>query len=82
MSPRKEGDQVILEKHVTGQMKHIWRTVIIKWFFPSGSDGKESAYSTGDPGSTPESGTSPGMFLEKEIATHTSIPWTEEPCRL
>ena len=28
--------------------------------FPSGSDGKESAYNTGDPGSIPGSGRSPG----------------------
>ena len=44
--------------------------------FPGGSDGKESAYSAGDPGSIPE--------LEKAMATHSSIlawriPWTEEP---
>ena len=51
--------------------------------FPSGSDGKESACNTGDPGSTPGSGGS----LEKEMGTHSSIlawkiPWTEEPGRL
>ena len=28
--------------------------------FPGGSDGKESAYNAGDPGSMPESGRSPG----------------------
>ena len=28
--------------------------------FPGGSDGKESAYSVGDPGSVPGSGRSPG----------------------
>ena len=28
--------------------------------FPGGSDGKASAYSTGNPGSIPESGISPG----------------------
>ena len=47
---------------------------------PGGSDSKESACSAGDPGSTPESGRSPG---ERNI-THSSIlawriPWTEEP---
>ena len=30
------------------------------WGFPSGSDGKESACSAGDPGSTPGLGRSPG----------------------
>ena len=30
------------------------------WVFPGGSDGKESAYSVGDPGSIPGSGRSPG----------------------
>ena len=30
------------------------------WGFPGGSDGKESACNTGDPGSIPGSGSSPG----------------------
>ena len=30
------------------------------WGFPGGSDGKESAFNAGDPGSTPGSGRSPG----------------------
>ena len=51
--------------------------------FPGGSDGKASACNTGDPGSIPESGRSPG----EKMATYSSIlawkiPWTEEPCRL
>ena len=46
--------------------------------FPSGSDGKESACNSGDPGSISGSGRSPG-----EMATHSSIlaqriHWTEE----
>ena len=48
--------------------------------FPGGSDGKESACSTGDLGLIP------GWEdpLEKGMATHSSIltwriPWTEEP---
>ena len=55
-------------------------------FFPGGSDGKPSAYSAyhvGDPGSIP------GWedFLEKEMATHSSIlawkiPRILEPGRL
>ena len=45
-----------------------------------GSDGKESACSAGDPGSTPGSENP----LEEEMATQSSIPawripWTEEP---
>ena len=39
----------------------------MKW--PGGSDGKESACNSGDPGSIPESGRS----LEKEMTTHSSI---------
>jgi len=37
--------------------------------FPGGSDGKEPAFSAGDPGLIPGSGRSP----EKRKATHTSI---------
>ena len=55
-------------------------------FFPGGSDGKASAYNAyhvGDLGSIPGS----GRFLEREMATHSSIlawkiPWTEDPGRL
>ena len=48
--------------------------------FPDSSDGKESAWNTGDKGSIPGSRTS----TEKEMATHSSIlawevPWMEEP---
>ena len=55
-------------------------TVTILRGFPDGSDGKASACNVGDPGSIPGSGRS----LEKEMATHSSIPawrilWTEEP---
>jgi len=44
--------------------------------FPGGSDGKASAYSSGDLGSIPESGRSPG----EEVVTLSStlawkIPW-------
>ena len=49
--------------------------------FPGGSDGKESACSTGDPGSISGLGI---FLLEKGMVTHSSllawrIPWTEEP---
>ena len=48
--------------------------------FPGGSEGKESACNTGDPGSIPGREDP----LEKEMATHFSIlawriPWIEEP---
>ena len=46
--------------------------------FPGGSDGKASAYNAGDPGST----LSREDPLEKEMATHWKIRWTEEHGRL
>ena len=50
------------------------------FYFPGGSDGKESTCNTGDPRSI-AGGEDP---LEKGMATHSSIlagriPWTEEP---
>ena len=50
--------------------------------FPGGADGKESACNTGDPGSIPGSGKSPGE--KKRMATNSGILawgilWTEEP---
>ena len=56
---------------------------LIRFDFPGGSDGKESAYNAGDPGSIPGSRRS----WEKAMATHSvilawEIPWTEEPGRL
>ena len=51
--------------------------------FTAGSDGKESAYSAGGPGSIPGRGDP----LKKGMATHSRIlawriPWTEEPVGL
>ena len=51
--------------------------------FSGGSDGKASAYNSGDPGSNPGG----DDLLEKEMATHSNIfswkiPWMEEPGRL
>ena len=51
--------------------------------FSGGSDTKESACNAGDLGSIPRL----GRFLEKRMATHSSIlawriPWAEEACRL
>ena len=41
--------------------------------FPSGSDGKESAYNAGDPDSTPGLGRSPGEGNGNPLL---EIPWT------
>ena len=51
--------------------------------FPGGSDGKQSAWSVGDPGLIPGQ----KDLLEEEMAIHSSllawkIPWMEEPGRL
>ena len=43
--------------------------------FPGGSDGKESACNAGDQGSISRLEDP----LEKGMATHSRIPWTEEP---
>ena len=42
---------------------------MLLWFFPGGSDGKESACNAGDPSLIPGSGRPTG----KGIATHSSI---------
>ena len=48
--------------------------------FPGGSDGKESAYNVGDPGSIPGSGRSPGEGNGNRLQYSCwRIPWTEEP---
>ena len=41
-------------------MKNIFQGRSLPMGFPGGSDGKESAYKAGDPGSIPGSGRSPG----------------------
>ena len=47
------------------------------------SDGKESAYSVGDPGSIPGLGRSPGAGNGNPPQYFAwRIPWTEEPGRL
>ena len=53
--------------------------LVVFWDFSGGTDGKESAFNAGDPGSIP------GWKypLEKGMATHPSIlawriPWTEK----
>ena len=51
------------------------------WFFPGGSDGKQSACNAGDPRLIPGWGISPGG---EGMATPSSIlawktPWTEDP---
>ena len=68
---------------VITMMATIYQALNIFICFPSGSEGKVSAYNAGDSGSLPGQGRS----LEKEMATHSStlawkIPWTEKPGRL
>ena len=48
--------------------------------FPGGSDGKESACNTGDPGSIPGLGRSTGDRMTTHCSIlHWRISWTEEP---
>ena len=48
--------------------------------FPGGSDGKESACNSGDPGSVPESGRFPGEGHGNPLQySCLENPWTEEP---
>ena len=61
---------------------NIFISLVVEYYkgFPSGSDGKESACSTGDPGLI----LGPEDPLEEEMATHFRIlawriPWAEEP---
>ena len=55
---------------------------IIYQGFPGSSDGKESAFNTGDSGSVPGSGRSPGEGHGNPLQYYCQenpIPWTEEP---
>ena len=45
--------------------------------FPGGSDGKQSAYNAGDPGSVPGSGRSPGGGNGNHSILAWKIPRTE-----
>ena len=48
--------------------------------FPGGSDGKESAWNAGNPGSIPGSRRSPGEGNDNPPSNLAwEIPWTEEP---
>ena len=47
------------------------------WGFPGGSDGKESAWNAGEPGSIPGSGRSPDPGRSRRNLAW-KIPWTEE----
>ena len=47
--------------------------------FAGGSDGKESLCNTGDPGSVPGSGRSPGEGNTHSSVLARRIPWTEDP---
>ena len=75
---RKTDDPDFLKTDKISHIKIDWNFISV--YFPYGSDGKVSAYNSGDPGSIPGSGRSPG----EGMATHSSIlawkiPWTEEP---
>ena len=84
-APSMESDSWIWEEKSQVQVMRLIVRVSqaeLRWVFPAGSDGKESACNAGDPGSIPRSGKSPGG-----MATHSSIlawriPWTEKPGRL
>ena len=57
-----------------------WTSVVAQEGFPGGSEGEESACNTGDPGSIPGSGRSPGEGNGKALSILAwKIPWTEEP---
>ena len=47
--------------------------------FPGGSDGKESAYNAGDPGSVPGLGKCPREGDGNPLQCSRKTPWTEEP---
>ena len=47
-------------KEIVGQFNMRIDSRFEPWFFPGGSDGKESACNAGDPGLIPGSGRSPG----------------------
>ena len=47
--------------------------------FPGGSDGKESAYNAGDPGSVPGLGKCPREGDGNPLQCSWKTPWTEEP---
>ena len=53
-------------------------TVLTKGF-SCGSDGKKSAYNTGDLGSIPALGRSPGEGHGNPLQYSGESPWTEEP---
>ena len=62
---------------------HLGRWIYTSNHFPGDSDGKESAYNAGDPGSFPGSGRSPGEKTGNPLQySCRKIPWTENPGRL
>ena len=62
------------------QFCHLKASIDNTWGFPCSSVSKESVCSTGDPGSIPGLGRSPGegMTTYSSILTW-KIPWTEKP---
>ena len=62
-APSMESDSWIWEEKSQVQVIRLIVRVSqaeLRWVFPGGSDGKESACNAGDPGSIPRSGKSPG----------------------
>ena len=68
------------KKRSSGALSRVRRQMP---FVAGGSDGKASAYSAEDPGSTSRSGRSPGEGSGTPLQCLAwKIPWTEEPGRL
>ena len=76
-------DQDYVDPISTPGSSLVWYGDLISMGFLGDSDGKESAYNVGDPGSIPGSGRSPGEGNGNLLSILVwRIPWTEEPGRL
>ena len=63
--------------------KKITKSILCRIGFPNGSDSKASAHNTGDLGSIPGSGKSPGEGMAPHSSTLAwKIPWIEDTGRL
>ena len=58
---------------------NLWKPLELIRVFLGGSDGKESAYNSGDVGSIPGSASSPGERNTHSDILAWGIPMTEEP---
>ena len=79
------------ENMTSGKLMPVFAKKILVWHlnvyackmgFCGDSDGKESAYNVGDPGSIPGSGRYPRGGNDNSLQLVWKIPWTEEPGRL